>query len=103
MSSTALFRTESEIAGKRAERTGPVALDTNLGTVEIRINGELHGLEAVWEELQKTSPCTGAQTYDWARAWERHVLGPEGRRPVITWARTLAAESCSCGRSKWDV
>ena len=84
MSSTALFRTESEIAGKRAERTGPVALDTNLGTVEIRINGELHGLEAVWEELQKTSPCTGAQTYDWARAWERHVLGPEGRRPVIT-------------------
>jgi CelD/BcsL family acetyltransferase involved in cellulose biosynthesis len=28
-------------------------------------------------------PCTAAQTFDWAKAWERHVLRPEGREPVI--------------------
>jgi CelD/BcsL family acetyltransferase involved in cellulose biosynthesis len=83
MSSTALFRTESDIANRGAERSGPLAVETSFGTVELRINRDLHGLEAVWEELQSLSPCTGAQTFDWARAWERHVLDPEGREPAV--------------------
>lgn len=83
MSSTALFRTEPDIAPKRAKRSGPLAVDVSFGTVELRINGDLHELGAAWEQLQSVSPCTGAQTFDWARAWERHVLGPEGREPVI--------------------
>jgi hypothetical protein len=35
------------------------------------------------DELQASAPCTGAQTFDWAQAWVRHVLQPEGREPVI--------------------
>ena len=83
MSSTALFRTESDAAGRGAEQNGPFVVDTSFGTVELRINRDLHGLEAVWEQLQRISPCTGAQTFDWVQAWERHVLNPEGREPVI--------------------
>jgi CelD/BcsL family acetyltransferase involved in cellulose biosynthesis len=83
MSSAALFRTEAEIDIGRSEWGGPITVDTSLGTVQVRISGDLQPLEAVWEELQAVSPCTGAQTFAWAQAWERHVLGPEGREPVI--------------------
>jgi CelD/BcsL family acetyltransferase involved in cellulose biosynthesis len=58
-------------------------VDTSLGVVSLRIIGDLQSLEAVWEELQAAAPCTGAQTFDWAQAWVRHVLGPEGHEPVI--------------------
>jgi len=83
MSSTALFRTEAEIARGRIERSGPILVDTSLGTVSLHITDDLQSLEAIWEKLQATAPCTGAQTFDWAQAWVRHVLGPEGREPVI--------------------
>jgi CelD/BcsL family acetyltransferase involved in cellulose biosynthesis len=33
--------------------------------------------------VQTVAPSTGAQTFDWAQAWARHVLGPEGHQPVI--------------------
>jgi CelD/BcsL family acetyltransferase involved in cellulose biosynthesis len=33
--------------------------------------------------MQAVAPCTGAQTFDWAQAWARHVLGPAGHQPVI--------------------
>jgi CelD/BcsL family acetyltransferase involved in cellulose biosynthesis len=58
-------------------------VDTSLGTVSLRITGDPQSLEAVWEELQAAAPCTGAQTFDWAQAWVRHVLRPEGHEPVI--------------------
>ena len=83
MSSTALFRTEAEIDIGRSDWGGPITVDTSLGTIQLRISGDLQPLEAVWEELQAVSPCTGAQTFEWAQAWNRHVLGPEGREPVI--------------------
>jgi CelD/BcsL family acetyltransferase involved in cellulose biosynthesis len=83
MSSTALFRTEAEIASERTERSGPIAVDTSLGMIELRIGGDLQNFATVWEELQAVSPCTGAQTFDWAQAWDRHVLGPKGDVPVI--------------------
>ncbi|MEX1061395.1 MAG: GNAT family N-acetyltransferase [Methyloceanibacter sp.] len=88
MSSTALFRTDAEIAQQSIERSGPIPVDTSLGAVSLRITGDLQSLEAVWEELQAAAPCTGAQTFDWAQAWVRHVLRPEGREPVIVvgWA-----------------
>ena len=54
-----------------------------MGTVSLWITGDLQSLEAVWGELQASAPCTGAQTFDWAQAWVRHVLQPEGREPVI--------------------
>lgn len=83
MSSTALFRTEAEMARQKAEWGGPIAVDTSLGTIKLRITGDLQSLETVWEPLQAATPCTSAQTFDWAQAWARHVLGPEGREPVI--------------------
>jgi CelD/BcsL family acetyltransferase involved in cellulose biosynthesis len=76
MSSTALFRTEAETTRQRTERSGPIAVDTS-------ITSDLQSVEAIWEALQAAAPCTGAQTFDWAQAWARHVLGPEGREPVI--------------------
>jgi len=83
MSSTALFRTDAEIARQRIERSGRLPVDTSLGPVSLRITGDLQSLEAVWEALQAAAPCTAAQTYDWAQAWVRHVLGPEGHEAVI--------------------
>lgn len=83
MSSTALFRTEAEVARQRIARRPAVAVATSLGEVRLRITGDIQSLEAVWEQLQASVPCTAAQTFDWAKAWERHVLGPEGREPVI--------------------
>jgi CelD/BcsL family acetyltransferase involved in cellulose biosynthesis len=83
MSSTALFRTEAEVARQRVERSGAVTVATSLGEVRLRISGDIQSLEAVWEQLQASVPCTATQTFDWAKAWERHVLGPEGREPVI--------------------
>jgi len=83
MSSTALFRTEAKIARRRFERSGPIRVDTSLGTISLRITEDLPSLEALWEELQATAPCTATQTYDWVKAFARHVLGPEGHESVI--------------------
>ncbi len=83
MSSTALFRTEAELAKARTERSGPIVVETSFGPVSLRVTDTFRGLEPLWEELQQTAPCTATQTYAWARAWARHGLGPEGREPVI--------------------
>ena len=83
MSSTALFRTEAEIARRRIERSGPILVNTSLGRISLRIADDLASVEAPWEELQAIAPCTAPQTYDWAKAWARHVLGPDGRDPLI--------------------
>jgi CelD/BcsL family acetyltransferase involved in cellulose biosynthesis len=82
MSSTALFRTEAEIA-RRFERSGPIRVDTSLGAISLRLTSDLQSLEALWEELQAKAPCGSAQTYDWAKAWVRHMAGPEGHESVI--------------------
>jgi CelD/BcsL family acetyltransferase involved in cellulose biosynthesis len=103
MSSTALFRTEAEIARQRIERSGPVSVDTSLGAVSLRITSDISSVESVWEQMQASVPCTGAQTFDWAQAWIRHVLGPEGREPVIAvgaaGGRTLFLWSFELGRN----
>lgn len=83
MSSTTFFRTEAGLARPNREPSSPVAVDTSLGSIQLHIGSELQPLEAIWKELQAISPCTGAQTFDWAQAWTCHVLGPEGNRPVI--------------------
>ena len=82
MSSTALFRTDAESA-RRFERSGPIRVDTSLGAISLRLTSDLQSLEALWEELQAKAPCGSAQTYDWAKAWVRHMAGPEGHESVI--------------------
>ena len=83
MSSTALFRTEAEIARRLIESNGPIAVTTSLGRVSLRITGDLASVEEDWKRLQAIAPCTGPQTFDWASAWARHCLEPQGREPVI--------------------
>jgi len=83
MSATALFRPETEVARRKTARSGPVGVSTSLGTVTLRITSDVPSLEGLWQTMQATAPCTAAQTYDWAHAWSQHVLGPEGREPVI--------------------
>lgn len=83
MSSTALFRPETEVARRKTGRSGPVAVRTSLGTITLRITSDMPSLKGLWQTMQATAPCTAAQTYDWAHAWTQHVLGPEGREPVI--------------------
>ena len=68
MSTAALFRTEAELARRKIERSGPISMDTSLGTVSLRITDDVQSLETVWEELQASAPCTVAQTFDWAQA-----------------------------------
>jgi CelD/BcsL family acetyltransferase involved in cellulose biosynthesis len=83
MSSTALFRTEAEIARGKIERSGAILVGTTLGRISLSIVGDPASIEADWESLQSIAPCTGPQTYDWAKAWVRHVLNPDGRDPII--------------------
>ncbi|HBH41965.1 MAG TPA: hypothetical protein DDW26_08680 [Rhizobiales bacterium] len=64
MTSTALFRTQAEIARRRFERSGPISVDMSFGTISLRLTGALPSLEALWEELQAAAPCSSAQTYD---------------------------------------
>lgn len=83
MSSTALFRPDTEIAGRKIVQGGPVSVSTRIGTISLRIMGDLPSLKGLWETMQASTPCTSAQTYDWAHAWTLHMLGPERREPVI--------------------
>jgi CelD/BcsL family acetyltransferase involved in cellulose biosynthesis len=83
MSSTALFRTAAEGARQRIARSPAIAVATSLGDIRLSITDDIQSLETAWEQLQASVPCTAAQTFDWAKAWERHVLRPEGREPVI--------------------
>jgi CelD/BcsL family acetyltransferase involved in cellulose biosynthesis len=83
MASTVLFRTEAERSRETCERSGPIPVHTSLGTVQLRITSDLQSVESVWEKLQAEAPCTSAQTFDWAQAFARHMLAPEGRDPVI--------------------
>jgi CelD/BcsL family acetyltransferase involved in cellulose biosynthesis len=83
MSSTAVFRPETEIAGAGLAKAGPSSLATSLGTVSLRVTRDLESLKALWESMQRATPCTSAQTYDWAEAWTAHVLAPRGDTPVI--------------------
>ncbi|HXG79177.1 MAG TPA: GNAT family N-acetyltransferase [Methyloceanibacter sp.] len=83
MSSATLLRTDSEIATPFAEPRRPIAVGTSVGTVHLRLTSDLQSVETIWKKLQEISPCTGAQTFDWAKAWARNVLEPEGARPAI--------------------
>ena len=83
MSSTAVFRPETEIARDKIARMGPALVSTSLGTISLRVTSDVVGLKNLWEAMQAVAPCTAAQTYDWARAWDQHVLEPEGRAAVI--------------------
>lgn len=83
MRTTALLRTEAEIARHLIDSSGPIAVTTSLGRVSLRITGDLASVEQDWKRLQAIAPCTGPQTFDWASAWTRHVLRPGGRDPVV--------------------
>jgi CelD/BcsL family acetyltransferase involved in cellulose biosynthesis len=83
MSSTALFRTQAELAKAKIEPSGPLVVETTSGPVSLNVTDAFKGLEPLWEELQQTARCTASQTYAWARAWARHGLGPEGREAAI--------------------
>ena len=90
MSTTALFRTDADIARPGFEQSGPIFVETSLGKVSLQLSADWPGLRLEWEELQRIAPCSAAQTYDWAHAYARHVLVPEGRDAVI--ARGHAAD-----------
>lgn len=83
MSSTALFRTEAESTRREIERSGPIFVETSLGTISLHLTDDCFSLQAPWEALQAIAACGSAQTYDWAHAVARHLLGPEGREAVI--------------------
>ena len=83
MSSTALFRTEADVAGRGFAQAGAIFVDTSLGKIAFQLGADWPKLQTDWEELQGIAPCSAAQTYDWAHAYARHVVGPEGRDAVI--------------------
>lgn len=58
-------------------------MNASLGPISLQITSDLTSLKDLWETLQATAPCTSAQTYDWALAWMKQVLVPEGGSPVI--------------------
>ena len=60
-----------------------MAVKTSLGPISLQITSDLGSLRDLWEALQAKAPCTSAQTFDWAQAWTKQVLVPEGRAPGI--------------------
>ncbi|MEZ5873706.1 MAG: GNAT family N-acetyltransferase [Hyphomicrobiales bacterium] len=58
-------------------------MGTTLGDVSLHMTGDLPSLKGLWQTMQAAVPCTAAQTYDWAHAWTRHMLGADGREPAI--------------------
>jgi len=83
MNSTALLRVETGVPSQLVEPSAPIGVTTSLGTINVRLTSNLQNVKAVWRDLQEISPCTGAQTFDWAEAWVRNVLEPGGPCPVI--------------------
>lgn len=83
MSSTALFRPETQIANAGTAQAGPSSVSTTLGKVSLRVSGDFPALRGLWESMQAAVPCTAAQTYEWARAWTDHVLIPRQAKAVI--------------------
>ena len=83
MSSAALFRPSTEIVHAATLQSDPSFVSTSLGTVSLCVTGDLENLKILWESLQAAAPCTAAQTYEWGRAWDEHVLAPRGDKPVI--------------------
>ena len=83
MSSTALFRPDTEITERKIAQNGPVFVNTGLGKISLRVTRDLEDLKDLWELMQTGAPCTSAQTYGWALAWTRHVLVPEGRDAAV--------------------
>jgi len=83
MTSTALLRPDTEIAQRMIAQDGPISVQTSLGTISLRMTRDLQGLKGLWEAMQAAAPCTAAQTYDWAQAWTKTVLGPAGREPAV--------------------
>jgi CelD/BcsL family acetyltransferase involved in cellulose biosynthesis len=93
MSSTALLRTDAKMVRRRLERKGHRSADTSLGTVSLHVTGNPAELEGFWKDLQARSPCTSAQTYDWARNWVNQVMRPEGREAAIVAGRAADGRS----------
>ena len=83
MNTTVLYRSNTEIVGRWSDSIEPASVSTSLGTVSLRLTSDLSSLQGLWETMQRTTPCAASQTYDWARAWVKHVLAPQGLEPVI--------------------
>lgn len=83
MSVTTLVRSSAQAGMHSAGRGAAVSVETSLGAVSLCVTADPRGLRDVWEALQVASPCTPAQTYDWVKAWARHVLDREGETPAI--------------------
>ena len=83
MSSPALLRSDAGIARRSPAPSSAITVDTALGATLLHVTDDLSSLQDLWQNLQMRSPCTAVQTYDWANAWSRHVLGPNSLRPVI--------------------
>jgi CelD/BcsL family acetyltransferase involved in cellulose biosynthesis len=88
MSLTALLRDAAGTESRRLERDAEVEVKTSLGTLRLHITNDIPSLASVWEELQRRAPCTPPQTYSWARAWARHMRGPD-LVPVVVVGRDI--------------
>ena len=82
MSSTALYRPGSEFLRERLDAAA-APVRTSVGPVSLHLTGDVPSLKVLWERLQAEFPRAASQTYDWARAWDEHVLRPQGREAVI--------------------
>ena len=79
------YRGRDRKTQNRAER--PSSGEDEFGRISLRMTDDPASVEAEWEELQAIAPCTAPQTCDWAKAWARHVLAPEGHDPIIVVGR----------------
>lgn len=83
MSVAALERTKSAPAAVPLKTPPRTAFVTNAGSIALELGHDVENYRDLWLALQAVSPCSPPQTFSFARAWQRHVLAPEGRVPVI--------------------
>ena len=82
MSSTAIYRIATD-SSRSCAGEEPVAVRTSLGTVSLRITGDIGSLQGLWQSMQAGAPCAASQTFDWARAWAAHALQGSRIQAVI--------------------
>ena len=77
MSLTALLRDAAGTDSRGIGRDAETEVNTSLGSLRVQVTDDIPSVAPVWEALQRRAPCTPPQTYSWARAWARHMRGPQ--------------------------
>lgn len=62
-------------------------------SLKLSLQTEFAAVEAQWRRFERVADCTPFQTFDWLRAWQRHIGGRDRVVPVIAVASFLDGDT----------